>query len=283
MWQKPWFVIAVMIFLLTIMGGVAYYFGNQQGVQQAEAKYKPVKKFRAKEGTERENAQALTSSQRGMQEEKGEGTMEVMGSLERPDQEEPKTRTEQAISDALNADTPEEGIRTLLDRLKSSEDHEQQALIYAALAAMYRALDPPMHDEAERALEYAWKHAETPEEKAEVAYSQASYDLAQGDFEAVLETMSRVQDVELPPSDQSLELGVMMGVAYEQLGMNEDAQAAYEGIMEQAQQIGLGRHESVANVYRQAGMNLAMLYRRAGEESKAQQLAREVRSNLASY
>lgn len=283
MWQKPWFVILVTILLLSLMGAVAYYFGQQQSVERAESKLVPVKKFRAKEGTERENAQALTSSQRGEKEEMGEGTMEVMGSLERPDEREPKTRTEQAIEEALDAETPEAGIRTLLERLQSAGEHEQKALIYAGLAALYRALDPPMHEEAERALDYAWRHAETPSEKSEVAYSQASYDLARGDFEGVLETMTRVEDVELPASDQSLELGVMMGVAYEQLGMVADAEAAYEATMAQAQQVGLGRHESVADVYRQAGMNLAMLYRRSGDESKAQKLARDVRATLADY
>lgn len=281
MWQKPWFVISVMVVVLAMMGAVAYYFGEQQDVERSEAKNVPIKKFRAKAGTERENAAALTSSQREVEEEKGEGTMDVLGSLERPDEDRPKTRTEQSISEAMNASTPEQGIRTLLDRLKDAGEHEQQSLIYTALATLYRALDPPMNDEAERALQYAWEHAASPGEKAEVVYAEASYDLANGDFEGVLEGIGRIDDEDLPPSEHSLELGVIMGVAYEQLGMIEDAKVAYETIMEQAQSVGLNEHESVANVYRQAGLNLAMLYRREGEETKAQRLGREVQEVLA--
>lgn len=73
----------------------------------------------------------------------------------------------------------------------------------------------------------------------------------------------------------------MMGIAYEQLGYIEDAKDSYQVIMDEARLVGLDRHRDVANVYRQAGMNLAMIMRREGNEQEAQALARRVQSDLA--
>jgi hypothetical protein len=85
----------------------------------------------------------------------------------------------------------------------------------------------------------------------------------------------------LPPTSHSLELGVMMGVAYEQLGNIEDAKASYISILEVAREIGLSEYRDVANMYRQAGMNLAMIMRQEGREQDAQVLARRVKDDLA--
>lgn len=84
------------------------------------------------------------------------------------------------MTEALKADTPEEGIRALLKRLGDMKDDEQKSMLYAALGAMYRALDPPMLDEAEKALDLAWRYANTPAQKAEAVYFQAAHDMSQG-------------------------------------------------------------------------------------------------------
>ena len=65
----------------------------------------------------------------------------------------------------------------------------------------------------------------------------------------------------------------MMGIAYKQLGHLDDAKASYQGIMEEARSVGLEQHADVANVYRQAGMNSAMILREEGKEQDAQALA----------
>ena len=53
--------------------------------------------------------------------------------------------------------------------------------------------------------------------------------------------------------------------------------------MEEARSVGLEQHADVANVYRQAGMNSAMILREEGKEQDAQTLARRVQSDLAFY
>lgn len=279
--DNPAILIGGLVFVFVVLFAGAYFVGQRQEVDHAEAKLRPVKKFRAKAGTERENAQALTSSQRSAEESKGSGSQKIWGSLERADKKKVLTRTERSVKEAMESDTPEEGIRSLLNRLNAIEGNEQKSMVYAALGVMYRALDPPMLDEAEKALDLAWRYAETTSEKTEAVYFQAAHDMSQGDYQGILEAIERIDGESLPSSSHSLELGVMMGIAYEQLGHFEDAKASYQGIMEQARLVGLDRNDDVANVYRQAGMNLAMILRKEGNEREAQTLARQVRADLA--
>ena len=85
------------------------FLGERQAVDREELRLTPVKKLRAKAGTERKNAMALTSSQRSVAEEKGEGTQKEWESLERADKKKVLTCTERAVKEAMEADTPEEG------------------------------------------------------------------------------------------------------------------------------------------------------------------------------
>ncbi len=63
---------AILVLVLMFVG--ASFLGERQAVDRAESRLTPVKKLRAKADTERKNAMALTSSQRSVAEEKGEGT-----------------------------------------------------------------------------------------------------------------------------------------------------------------------------------------------------------------
>ena len=266
--------------LILMMVG-AYFVGQSETTDRAEASKEPSKSFRAKAGAEKENAKALTSSRKSTAEEKGKGEQKIWGSLERADKKKVLTRTEKAVQEVMESETPEEGIRELLKRLNAMEGDKQKSMLYSTLAALYRALDPPMLDEAEKALDLAWESAGTIEEKAEAVYFQAAHDMSQGDYEGLLKGVSRIDGQDLPPTSHSLELGVMMGVAYEQLGNIEDAKASYISILEVAREIGLSEYRDVANMYRQAGMNLAMIMRQEGREQDAQVLARRVKDDLA--
>ena len=279
--DNPAVVIVGLVLILIVLLAGASFVGQREEVGRAEANRQPAKKFRAKSGTERKNARALTSSQRSAPEEKGEGKQRVWGSLESMDKKKVLTRTEQSVKKELDSDTPEEGIRTLLKRLNDMDGNQQTSTVYSALASMYRELDPPMLDEAEKALALAWEHAQTIEEKTEAVYVRVVHDLSQGDFEGMLEAIGRLEGEELPVSGQSLELGVMMGVAYEQLGFTEDAKTSYRNIMEQAKGLGLNEHEDIADMYRRAGLNLSLILRGEGNEQEAQLLSRRVRSDLA--
>lgn len=279
--ENPVWIVVGMMIMLMLMFGVAYYFeqGEQSAPVTATAKQKPVKKFRAKPGTERDNVRALTSAQPSVKEETTKADIEIWGSLEGENGAR-RSGTESLVRQALSEGTPEEGARVLLDELKSPEEVEQPGLIYAALATMYWAMDPPMTEEAEKALALAWETASSPVERLEVIYVQAAYALSQGDVESLMDTLTRVGEYDLPPSAHLLELGVMLGVGYEELGQVDEALSAYESVLADAEVLGLERHPGAADVYRQAGLRLAALLREQGDDRAAKALALSVQRSL---
>jgi hypothetical protein len=70
--DSPLILIGGLILAFSVMFAGAYFVGEREKVGHAEANRQPVKKLRAKAGTERKNAMALTSSQRSAVEEQAE-------------------------------------------------------------------------------------------------------------------------------------------------------------------------------------------------------------------
>lgn len=279
--ERPGLIISIVIGALILMFAVAFYFGQQESeAPAASTRQEPTKKFRAKAGTERENVRALVSSRPSADESSSGKEIDIWGSLEQSAAERASTKTELVITEARWTESAEEGVRLLLNRLRVSENADQRGLIYATLATLYRELEPPMYDEAEKALRRAWKHASTPREILETAHAQSAYDLARGDFESVLKTRDRVADEEFPNSTRVLELGVMEGVAYEGVGKLDDALKAYESVLERGQAVELKQHSGAANVYRQAGLHLTRLLRKQGRGEDADRITLDVRRNL---
>ena len=138
--------------------GVAYWYSGQE--RSATASSAPVKKFRAKPGTERKNARALLSSVPSVSEETTTRPIEVWGSLERDDG--PGKRELEAVEAVLDLDDPEEGIEQLQNSLEG-RDQELRAstlsYVYAALASLYVQMDPPDPARAEEAYERALAEA----------------------------------------------------------------------------------------------------------------------------
>ncbi|MFP6581935.1 MAG: hypothetical protein VCD00_05195 [Candidatus Hydrogenedentota bacterium] len=279
--ERPGLIISIMLVLLVLMFGGAFYFGQQDSeTLAASTSQAPTKKFRAKSGTERENVRALVSSRPSAEESSSSKHIDVWGSLEQSTAERASTKTELVITEARWAESREDGVRLLLSRLQVSENADQRGLIYATLATLYPQLEPPMYDEAEKALRLAWKHASTPTEILETAHTQSAYDLSRGDFESVLKTRNRIAEEALPNSTRLLELGVMEGVAYEGVGKPDDARKAYESVLARGQAVALEQHPGAANVYRQAGLNLTTLLRKQGHDADADRVTLDVRRNL---
>ena len=81
--ERPGLIMFIMFLVLMLMFGAAYYLGQQeQGAQTSSAGQKPVKKFRAKPGTERKNVRALTSSQPSEKEETSDKPIDIWGDLD---------------------------------------------------------------------------------------------------------------------------------------------------------------------------------------------------------
>lgn len=278
--ENPIWIIVGTFMALMVMFGAAFYFEQRQTeTSTSPAAQKPVKKFRAKPGTERENARALVSSQPSVSEEKTKEDIDVWGSLEK-DEASPKTTTESVVSAAFSSGSPEEGARLLLEELRTPGEIKQPGLIYASLAAMYWSMDPPMTEEAEKALALAWSTATTPMGKLEATYAQASYDLSKGDIESMMKTLDRLSDLDVPLTSHTLELGVMLGIGYESLGMMDEARIAYESVMKDAEDVDITKHRAAADVYRQAGLRLAAWHRTQGDPREAKTVALTVQRML---
>lgn len=280
---KTHFIIAGSILGLLVLLIIAQYFSSQKRIDQEEAKRVPVKQLTAKEGTERANAKALTSSQAKLDSPNTESISpdKVWGDLENPKKDRVLTRTEQAIQTASEAKTPEEAIHILLKRLEEMDGNQQKSLLFSSLSTYYPSLDPPMHDEAEKAHELSWRYAQTKNEEMLAAYHQADYHMAMQNYEQVIKDIDRLGTETLPITHQSLEISMMLGIAHEQLGATEEAKASYKHLMKETRSMGLQKHEAIANVYRQAGMKLALIYQQEGNTREAHALARSVQEAIA--
>ena len=271
------------IFGLLILLIIAQYFSSQKQIKQEEAKRVPIKQLVAKEGTERANAKALTSSQAKLDSPDSESIdkEKIWGDLENPKKKRILTRTEQAIQKASEADTPEEAIRILLKRLEEMDGNQQKSLLFSSLSTYYPSLDPPMHDEAEKAHELAWRYTQTKDEEVLAAFHQADYHMAMQNYPQVIKDIDRLGTDTLPITQQALEISMMLGIAHEQLGATEEAKASYKHLMKEARNMGLQKHKTIANIYRQAGMKLALLYQHEGNTKEAHALARSVQEAIA--
>lgn len=280
---KPLLIILGGIVGISILSWGAYYLGQQKQVEHAESKNVPTKRFTAKPGTERDKAKAVTSTQRKIESgsQAADPNIKEWGSIENPDKKIVLTRTEQAIEDSKEVDTPEEAIKLLLKRLNAMEGNQQKSALFAALSAYYLALDPPMPDEAEKAIHLSWKYADTMIEKVDATFSQANYHMTQKEYGKVLEDIDRLETDSLPLTEHALELSMMMGISYEQLGFKDDAKESYKSLMTQAQAIGLEKHKTLIKVYSQAGFNLARILRDEGRESEAKALGRTVQETVS--
>lgn len=277
--KRQTYLLVGLIIAFAVTLGVAYWYSGQE--RSATASSAPVKKFRAKPGTERKNARALLSSVPSVSEETTTRPIEVWGSLERDDG--PGKRELEAVEAVLDLDDPEEGIEQLQNLLEG-RDQELRAstlsYVYAALASLYVQINPPDPARAEEAYERALAEAADVAAYISVVHIYADGLLKAGRY-ARLAEVTELDGFEVYPlSAALLETGVYRGVALDQLGRPEDAQRAYEQVIAVA--IGSDRDmsERASNVFRQASLRLARIYRLQGRSSEAKAVARRVQARL---
>jgi len=279
--QKYLLGLLLFVFMLSIVG--AYLYGERDTSAKASSvsSSKPVKKFRAKEGTERKGARALVSSRPSAPEEKTTRPIDIWGSLER---DEPEVREKQVIvKNAIDLGDPVAAI----ERLKRSLDPgglklSPMDLAYtnAALASLYVLSAPPDRALAEEAYAKALEAAEDGASHVLVVNVYAEGLLQSGDFERLVEVTELGSFDVYPLSAELLEIGVLRGIALEQLERPEEAQEAYAQSVDAAIGSGGRLSEKAANVFRQASLRLARLFRAEGMSGEANAVARRLRALL---
>ncbi len=280
--QQTYILVGLLAAFAAVLGVAYWYSGQERTAKASTASSVPVKKFRAKPGTERKNVRALLSSVPSVPEETTARPIEIWGSLERDDG--PRKKELKVVEAALDLEDPEEGIKQLEalfeDRGEEELDPASLSSVHAALASLYVQMDPPDTARAEEAYERALAEAAGSGAQISVVYIYSD-----GLLDAELyERLAEVADVDgfeaYPLSAALLEVGVLLGVALEQLERYEDAQHAYEEVIDAAIVSDGDMSERAANVFRQASLRLARLYSLQGRTAEAKAVARRVQALL---
>ncbi len=280
--QQTYLLVGLIIAFAATLGVAYWYSGQEQSVTASSSA--PVKKFRAKSGTERKNVRALLSSVPSVPEETTARPIKIWGSFERDDG--PGKEELKVIEAVLDLDDPEEGIGQLQALLEGRAEELSAAslsCVYAALASLYVQMDPPDTARAEEAYERALAEAPGGAAHISVAHIYADGLLDAGRYVRLAEVTDLDGFEVYPLSAALLEVGVFLGVALEQLGRPEDAQRAYEQVIAVAIGSDGDMSERASNIFRQASLRLARIYRQQGRPGEAKAVARRVQALLDGY
>lgn len=279
--RKQTLIVIFVILGLVAALGVAYQIGQSQGAGSASAYSKPVKKFRARPGTERENARALYSSVPSAPEETTDRQVDVWGSLDSDDKAPPAKRGLTAtFTNGISPEESVEQIKVRMAELPESASDSLRAQLEAAMAFLLLQTEDPDTEAAERAFARAGELAATPDGRVNVARFQAKALLLSEDYDDVLEVTAPERFIGAELGAARLEVELIRGMAMEELDRQEEAERVYRSIFETAMDGDLAASWEARGVVRQSALRLGRMYRAAGEETKAVGVSRRLRAWL---
>lgn len=283
--------VLVGVILFFVVGiGIAAYLSQQGQRNQRNFGPDPAKRFKAREGTTRDNAVMLVSSKKPggadalSQEDPGNPPggppprVEYLGPPGGDTPVDPVALEAQAQA----ASTPEESIR-LIEAAIAVEGTAQDELarLYALLAA-FEARKPGVEpaDVVERFAQ-AWVTAAAPAAREEIALRELDTLSRQGDPpEQVIAHLAAAAKEATPGSANALRIAVGLG---DLLLARDDAPAAekaYGAALETAFTTSDTAAPGWVDTFRLAGLRLARLYRTQGRNEEADQLGLRMQSRL---
>jgi len=194
--------------------------------------------------------------------------------------EHPLSEAEQALEEAMNALSVDDAIERLTACLSEFEGAEEEARLYTSLAGLHSRAEPPDLEAAEQALDKAAALARTPTDKQRVVHAEANMLVVAGKQEQALERIEESLSQDGPATLPGLDLAVLRGTLHEESGDLDSAEAAYNDAAERAVEAAGTLGEAALNVYRQACLKLARLYRTSGRQHLADRVRREMRARL---
>lgn len=291
--RKSAIVLAALVFSFFAALGLAARYGG--GTSGTKGSPQAVKKLRAKPGTMRENARAIVSSVPSKKSESPGGggaggsggagrdkPLEIWGRLDSPSSGPPEERSEAArvADEALGAASAEEGIERVLASLTGVEGVAEASRLYGALGSLYARQDPVDVALAQQAFGRAVASARTTEEREEAVCRQVKALIRLGRNGPALDALAGWAVGEGVLTARRLEMGVMLGILYEEAGDSQKALQAYEDTMDWAIGTEERANAEIANVFRQAGLRLARLYRRLELPREAARVSRRAKAWL---
>lgn len=248
----------LLLFMLMVLAAM---FGGPSNNTSKSGVRQPVKKFRAKPGTQRENARALISSTPSIPSDLvrdgggSEKPIEVWGHLGDPNEEAAKS--DPGLSDLA--------VSKLLQNTLSANQETGDVHILEVSPANFK-----------RALMVA-----TAQQRSELIYLRAKALLASGEETLALEALQLQDERSETTSPREAELAIMEGVLLESSGDSKGALSAYRKSFDSVKAALSQTTGSSADIARQAALRLSRLYRKLGNDTAAQDVSREFKLWLA--
>lgn len=277
--DRPYVLVAVLLGALALAIAAAWYFGGSQ--RGPIAATTATETFRAKPGTQRENARALISG-REHAEKEGTGTtpVEVWGHLgedRNPPRERSREECLRLAEEVLEDLSVEEGLAVLNVELERASS---PSALYAAIATLYARSDAYSDQQVEDAFALALSTAESSEERLNVVYRQAKFYLERGRNDALLDMLERTRPETAEFSTRAAEIEIMRANALWSANRTSAAMTTLEQVLSNDRVGVLLDDARFGNVYRQAAMRLIRFYRETGNDEKADALRGQIRSKL---
>lgn len=277
-------VVAAIILLLIVALVIAAQVGQPNPIMT------PQGTFRARSGTMRDKAQMLLSKKTpgGASTDlpatgNGDEVSTVATLSETPSKAplRPLSPAERVAKDALNSLTPQQGINEILTYLEGLQDLARAGELYAALGTLLTRTDPPDMTQAQEAFTRAGALAETPGERYGYAVRQVRVLLNADAPDAALKRAEEVLAADETVTPERLELLILDGKLRQDSGDAQAAEAAYRRVTDMSADALKVLGAPGVDVYRQACLRLARLYRDTQRAEDAEAIAVAMRERIA--
>ena len=279
--DRPYALILGLLGALALAMAAAWYFGGaQQGPIAGSA---ATETFRAKAGTQRENARALISSREHV--DGKEGT--------RADPVEVWGRFDDSEADGVRRDSPEESLRLAEEVLAdlSTEDAmsvlraeaeltESPSALYTAMGVLYARDNPYDTTQVEDAFALALSTASTPDERSYVVFQHARVLLERGLNDDLVALLDRTRPENLELSTRTAQIEILRANALWNSGNTHGAESVLQRLVDRTEVDSLVEDAEFQSVYRQASMRLVRMYKESGNQAAADEVRRAMKSRL---
>jgi tetratricopeptide (TPR) repeat protein len=265
-----------------IMGFVGYMFsGDTPGASSN-------KRFTAKANTTRDKAMVLTSkrgkteSSENEAEDAKEGAdgikVRSFGSLTPKDPE--PSESDQAIQEALNGMTPEEGIQRLEREMERLHTAAESAALCEAVAKLLMRENSANSQSALQTFERALAMAPTTEMRRRIALSEARLQAELGDVSAARARLQSVLEEDSAVTATALKVRVELSNLEMRAGNRAKAIRGYK----EALDLGLNKtgplDDETKDAMRLAALRLSKALREEGRASEATEIAAQFRERV---
>lgn len=286
--MKQFLIVVGVVAGIVLVTALSVYFGG--GLSDPSAIDKG-QRFKAKPGTTRKNAIALTSSSRketegpeaaiarkaSEMEDDSPLTVKSLSSSKSNDPNRSGPAHDRA-QQALNGVSPEAGIRSLTTALTMPHDPQQAAFIHEAMGQLYAQLDPPDYEKAAAAFAEARALTSDLELEQSVLLKSVQVLMQGGMNDEARAALEEGFDAENLSSETQFRLQVLRGQLEERAGRGEEAEAIYHSVLEGTLALPDALEKEVAiALARGAALHLTRLYRDYDRDQAAETLAKDLK------